>query len=497
MRLPGRRQRPGAAGTPAGGPAAAQPVAAEPAATEAVADDRPTELDRIVGWLDERTGMAAFARAALRKVFPDHWSFLLGEIALFCYVILVATGVFLTFFFTADTRTVTYDGSYGPLRGADVSAAFDSVMRLSFDVRAGLLMRQVHHWAAVVFLAAIVVHVCRIFFTGAFRRPREINWLVGVGLLVLALAAGLTGYSLPDDLLSGTGLRIMYSVALSVPFLGPWLAYLVFGGQFPTAELIGRFYAFHIFLIPALMVGAIATHLTILWFQKHTQYPGPMATERNVVGRHFWPGQVFRSLGLFFLTAAVLALVGGLVQINPVWVYGPFVPYLVSSPAQPDWYLGWLEGLVRLGPPFEPTILGVTIPSIFWPGVLVPAVLFGAFAMWPFIEARVSRDHAEHHILDLPWMAPARLGIGTATLTLLVVLTLAGANDVLAAFLGIQVETLTGFFRILVVVAPPIVGLVAWRLAVERRARHTAHLGPPGGIALRRRGDGGFEEAEP
>jgi ubiquinol-cytochrome c reductase cytochrome b subunit len=428
-----------------------------------------TELDRLVAWIDERTGMAGVARHALRKVFPDHWSFLLGEVALFCYVVLVATGVFLTFFFAADTRPVTYDGPYAPMRGAQVSAAFDSVMRLSFEVRAGLLMRQIHHWAALVFVAAIVVHVSRIFFTGAFRRPREINWLIGVGILLLALVAGLTGYSLPDDLLSGTGLRITYSAAFAIPFLGPWLAYLIFGGEFPTVELIGRFYVFHIMLIPAMMIGGITVHLLILWIQKHTQFPGGRAAETNVVGRHFWPGQVFRSTGLFFLTAAILALLGGLVQVNPVWVYGPFIPYAVSSPAQPDWYLGWLEGLLRLGPNWEPTILGVTIPSPFLPAIIVPGIIFTGFALWPFIEARLSGDHREHHILQWPWQAPVRLAIGSAALTLFVILTIAGGNDVLAVFLHVGVEELTGVLRILAFVAPIVVGLTAYRLAVERR----------------------------
>ncbi|HEY7131965.1 MAG TPA: cytochrome bc complex cytochrome b subunit [Candidatus Limnocylindrales bacterium] len=437
--------------------------------------NRPTELDRLVGWLDERTGFARAARTVLRKVFPDHWSFLLGEIALFCYVILVLTGVFLTFFFAADTRSVTYDGPYGPMRGAEVSAAFDSVMRLSFEVRAGLLMRQIHHWTAVVFVAAIVIHVCRIVFTGAFRRPREINWLVGVSLLLMALAAGLTGYSLPDDLLSGTGLRITDAVATAIPFIGPWLAYLIFGGEFPSVELIGRLYVFHIMLLPALMIGAITAHLLILWFQKHTQFPGRqgrhVATESNVVGRHFWPGQVFRSLGLFFLTAGVLALVGGLIQINPVWVYGPYISSQVSSPAQPDWYLGWLEGLLRIGPSFEPTILGITIPSLFWVAIVVPTLVFGAFTLWPFLEARISGDHRDHQVLQWPWEAPVRFGVAAAALTFFVVLTLAGGNDVLAAYLRIGVEELTWIFRILVVVAPIVVGVIAWRLALERRRR--------------------------
>jgi quinol---cytochrome-c reductase cytochrome b subunit len=448
----------------------------------AAAETGVTELDRLVGWLDERTGFAGLARTVLRKVFPDHWSFLLGEIALFCYAILVLTGVFLTFFFAADTRTVTYEGPYGPLQGAQVSAAFDSVMRLSFEVRAGLLMRQIHHWSAVVFVAAIVVHVCRIFFTGAFRRPREINWLVGVGLLLMALAAGLTGYSLPDDLLSGTGLRITDSVATAIPFIGPWLAYLIFGGEFPPPEIIGRLYVFHIMLLPALMIGAISLHLLILWFQKHTQFPGGeggrVARETNVIGRHFWPGQVFRSFGLFLLIGAVLAVVGGLFQINPVWVYGPYVPSQVSSPAQPDWYLGWLEGLLRMGPNWEPTILGVTIPSLFLPAIVVPTLVFGAFTVWPFIEARVTHDRAEHHLLQWPWDAPVRLGIGAAALSFFIVLTLAGGNDVLAEQLHVGVEELTAAFRILVVVVPVVVGIVAWRLGVERRRRDARDQSP-------------------
>jgi ubiquinol-cytochrome c reductase cytochrome b subunit len=361
------------------------------------------------------------------------------------------------------------------MRGAAVSAAFDSVMRLSFEVRAGLLMRQIHHWAAVLFVAAIVVHVCRVFFTGAFRRPREINWLIGVGLLLMALAAGFTGYSLPDDLLSGTGLRITDSVVTAIPFVGPWLAYLIFGGEFPSVELIGRLYVFHILLLPALMVGAISAHLAILWLQKHTQFAGgegrEIARETNVVGRHFWPGQVFRSMGLFFLTAAVLAVIGGVVQINPVWVYGPYVPSAVSSPAQPDWYLGWLDGALRIGPSWEPTILGVTLPSLLLPAIVLPTIIFGGFTLWPFIEARLSGDRRQHELLQWPWEAPLRLAIGVAVLTLFVVLTLAGANDVLAVFLQVGVDDLTSAARVLVVVAPILTGIVAYRLAIERRRR--------------------------
>ena len=489
MKVPRTRRRP-----PAAVPAPDRHAEDGPKAAET--EPGQTELDRLVGWLDERTGAAEVARVVLHKVFPDHWSFLLGEIALFCYIVLFATGVYLTFFFTADTQPVTYEGPYAPLAGAEVSAAFDSVMRLSFDVRAGLLMRQVHHWAALVFLAAIVVHASRVFFTGAFRRPREINWLIGVGLLLMALAAGITGYSLPDDLLSGTGLRIVYSVVLSMPFVGPWLAYLVFGGDFPTRELIGRLYVFHIMLLPLLMIGTITVHLGILWLQKHTQFRGERATEDTVVGRHLWPGQAFRSVGLLFVTAAVLALLGGLVQINPVWVYGPYVPSAAASPAQPDWYVGWLEGALRLGPSWEPTILGVTIPSPFLPGILAPAIIFGGLMLWPFLEARVSGDRREHHLLDVPWEAPHRFAIGCAALTFFVVLTLAGANDVLAVLLNVDVGALTAAFRVLLIVAPLVIGGVAYRLAVEIRARSGRPLGPEGGSIVRRTDDGGFEEVD-
>jgi ubiquinol-cytochrome c reductase cytochrome b subunit len=196
--------------------------------------DRFDRFERTQRWLDERLGTTSFARVALRRVFPDHWSFLLGEIALYCLVVLVVTGVFLTFFYTPDTRAVVYDGPYAPLKGEQVSAAYNSTIRLSFQVKAGLIMRQTHHWATLVLVAAIVVHLCRVFFTRAFRRPRELNWVIGVVLLLLAMAEGLTGGWLPDDLLSGVSIHIGYSVIFAIPVIGTWVAYLFFGGEFPA-----------------------------------------------------------------------------------------------------------------------------------------------------------------------------------------------------------------------------------------------------------------------
>ena len=460
--------------------------------------------DRVMLWLDQRTGAARVLRTALRKVFPDHWSFLLGEIALFCFVILLATGTFMTFFYVPSAAPVTYEGPYAPLQGQEVSAAFDSVMHLSFEVQAGLLMRQIHHWSALTFVAVVVLHLARVFFTGAFRRPRELNWLVGFGLLVLALAEGFTGYSLPDDLLSGTGARILYSVLLSVPFIGPWLASLAFGGEFPTDAIIPRLFVLHVLFLPALVIGAITVHLVLLVLHKHTQYRSPLAREENVVGRYFWPGQVFLSTGLFFLTAAVLAIIGGLFQINPIWLYGPFDASVVASPAQPDWYVGWLDGSLRIFPPFEPVILGLTIPSVFVPGIVLPGVLFTIVALWPFIEAWMSKDRADHHLLDDPWDHPVRFATGLAILTIFGVLTLAGGNDVLAFYFGTDVHTLTILFRWLSLILPVVVWVVAWRFA---RARSSG--GPSAGtgeledevrragIGVRRNPAGGFEEVEP
>ena len=448
----------------------------------------------MIEWLDDRLGAASWARTALRKVFPDHWSFLLGEIALFCFVILLTTGVFLTLFYRPDATPVTYLGPYEPLRGQEVSAAYESVMRLSFEVRAGMVMRQVHHWAALVFVASVVVHMARVFFTGAFRRPREVNWLVGIALLLLALGMGFTGYSLPDDLLSGTGLRILYSVIVSVPFLGPYLAFLIFGGEFPTEGVISRLFVLHVMLLPGLIIALIGAHLGLLWRQKHTQFPGAGRTEHNVVGKPFWPVQILKSTGLMLLTAAVLAVIGGVIQINPIWEYGPFDATTVSAPAQPDWYMGWLEGAIRLFPPFEPTIFGVTIPASFIPGVVLPGLFFTVLALWPFIEQRMSGDYSEHHLLDYPRDQPVRTAVGVAGILLAVILTLAGGNDVLALMFNISVESITWFFRIAVFLVPPAGGLVAYRIAGELGSSDLHPFKRRKGVVLRRNARGGFDE---
>jgi ubiquinol-cytochrome c reductase cytochrome b subunit len=421
-------------------------------------------IRRLARWLDNRLGAASFTRSALNKVFPDHWSFMLGEVALYAFIVLLLTGIFLSLFFDPSVKETVYDGSYAPMRGVEVSDAYNSALELSFDIRAGLVMRQTHHWAAIVFVAAIVAHLFRIFFTGAFRRPREINWIVGVTLLLLAMFNGFTGYSLPDDLLSGTGLRIAYSIAISIPLIGTWVAFLVFGGEFPAEEIIPRLFVTHVMIIPAAIIALLTVHLAIVWRQKHTDFAGPGRRESNVVGSKLWPTYTAKSLGLFFGTFAVLAAMGGLIQINPLWLYGPFEPQQVAAPAQPDWWLGWLEGALRLFPAWETRAFGFEIPNPFYPAVLLPGITFMLLYAWPFLEQRFTGDRDPHHLLDRARDHPMRTALGIATIAFYLILFMAASNDLLALWLNVPVENVTWTYRIALFTIPPIAGYVTHRL---------------------------------
>ncbi len=427
-------------------------------------------IRRLWQWFDERLGASRFARHSLNKVFPDQWSFMLGEVALYCFVILVLTGIYLTFFFSASSREVVYHGNYHPLNGVRMSEAYESTIRISFDVRAGLVMRQIHHWAANLFIAAIVAHLCRIFFTGAFRKPREINWIIGVTLLLLAIVNGFAGYSLPDDLLSGTGLRIAYSIALSIPVIGTWIAFLTFGGKFPATDIIGRLFVIHILLVPLAIMALLGAHLGVLWRQKHTQFPGRGRREDNVVGSRLWPTYATKSVGLFAIILGVLSALGGLMQINPVWLYGPFRAPAVTTAAQPDWYMGWIEGALRITPPFYVHLGRYDIPELFWPAVAVPGVTFLLLYMWPFIEARFTRDHEAHHVLDNPSDRPVRTAIGVGVLTFYIVLLFAGGDDIIAEVMGVPIYTVVNALRVLVIVLPIATALFTWKLCRDIRA---------------------------
>jgi ubiquinol-cytochrome c reductase cytochrome b subunit len=448
-----------------------------------------------VRYLDTRLGVASLLRKTLEYVFPDHWSFMLGEIALYCFVVLVGTGIYLTFFFDPSYAHEVYRGSYAPLRGTEVTKAFDSTMRISFETKAGLLIRQAHHWAADIFLAAIVLHLLRIFFTGAFRRPRDVNAAVGVTMLALAVLEGYAGYSLPDDLLSGMGLAIGYSVLMSVPVAGAWLAVLVWDGAFPGSDaFISRLYILHVLLLPVAIAVLISIHLAIIVRQKHTQFPGRGKTERNVVGTPLWPGYALRSTALLLAVTGVVVLLGGLVQINPIWLWGPYHTYAATNGAQPDWYLGWLIGGLRLMPPIEIHAFGYTIvPNPFFGGVVFPLVVFGVLYAWPAVERRITGDHARHELLDRPRDVAWRTALVAAFFTWVAVIFIAGSADQISVHFQIPYVQQVWFFRIAAFVAPVLVYLVTLRACVELRRREGR---PLGGAPVRRTPSGGFERVE-
>jgi ubiquinol-cytochrome c reductase cytochrome b subunit len=453
---------------------------------------------KAAGGVDDRLQGATPLRAILNKVFPDHWSFLLGEIALFSFIVLLLTGVYLTFFFVPSMNEVTYTGSYRPLQGTHMSAAYASSLDLSFDVRGGLVMRQMHHWAALLFLAAIVVHMLRIFFTGAFRKPREINWMIGFLLFWVGFLAGFTGYSLPDDGLSGTGLRIASAIVLSIPVIGSWASAAVFGGEFPGEIIISRFYILHVLLIPALLVALISAHLALIFKQKHTQWPGPGRTNQNVVGERFFPRYVIKQAGFFMVVSGVIALMAGLFQINPIWHFGPYEAAVVSSASQPDWYVMFLDGSTRLMPAWQidiPIGDGYVIPPIFWPTLVLPGILTIVPLFYPFIEARLRRDRGHHNLLERPRDVPSRTALGAMAVTFWLVLTLSGGNDVIAHKFDISLNAMTWAGRIGLLILPPLAYYIAYRvcLGLQQHDREVLAHGVETGI-IRRLPDGRFVE---
>jgi len=431
-----------------------------------------TARERIAGnvanYVDERTGAAKWMKKNLTKVFPDHWSFLLGEIALYSFVILLLSGTFLTFWFDPSQREVIYEGAYEPLAGIEMSAAYASTLDISFEVRGGLLMRQIHHWAALIFMAAIVVHLMRVFFPGAFRKPREFNWIIGVGLLTLGIVEGFLGYSLPDDLLSGTGIRIAQAIIQALPVVGSYLSFFAFGGAFPGEAFIPRIYIVHVLLLPGAFLALITVHLMLVWYQKHTQYPGPGRTEKNVVGYPLLPVYMAKAGGFFFIVFGVTAFLGAVASINPIWLYGPYTPGQVTAGSQPDWYMGWLDGLVRMAPPLETYLFGYTISwNILIPGLIVPGIIFTGMALYPFIESWITGDKREHHLLDRPRNAPNRTALGVMSITFMLVALINGGNDIIATTFDLTINQMMWFTRISIFVLPPIAFVVTKRLCLS------------------------------
>jgi len=418
-------------------------------------------------YIDERTSLSGFVKELGRKVFPDHWSFMLGEIALWSFVVVLLSGTFLTFFFQASMVPTHYTGAYLPMRGIEMSAALESTLRLSFDIRGGLLVRQIHHWAALVFVAGIGVHMLRVFFTGAFRKPRELNWVIGFILFILALGEGFTGYSLPDDLLSGNGLRIIDGMVKGIPLIGTWTSFLLFGGEFPGDQIVGRLYTLHILLLPAILVGLLVVHLMLMVINKHTQFAGPARTNSNVVGFPMMPIYMSKMGGFFFLTFGVIVLIASLFTINPIWAYGPYDPSPVSAGTQPDWYIGFADGALRLVPPgWEFVFLNHT-----WSfNILVPLVGLGLFIVlvliYPFIEAWVTGDKRERHIAERPRNAATRTAIGAAGVTFYAVLWAAASSDIIATHFKLTMEGVIHALQALLIVGPVIAYFVTKRMCI-------------------------------
>ncbi|MFC9999852.1 cytochrome bc complex cytochrome b subunit [Nocardia sp. NPDC127526] len=437
--------------------------------------------------IDERYHAAAFLKRSINKVFPTHWSFLLGEIALYCFIILLLSGVYLTLYFDPSMSETVYQGAYQPLRGVTMSKAYETALNISFEVRGGLFVRQVHHWAALLFAASIIIHLFRIFFTGAFRKPREANWVIGSLLLILAMFEGFFGYSLPDDLLSGTGLRAAFSgITIGVPVVGTWIHWLMFGGDFPGTIIIPRLYIAHVLLFPGIMLALIAAHVAIVWYQKHTQFPGPGRKETNVVGARIVPVFAADQGAFFAFTLGVIAMMGGVLQINPIWNLGPYNPSQVSAGSQPDFYMMWTDGMARLMPPWELYLGRYTVPAVFWVA-LIMGLVFTVLIAYPWIEKKLTGDTARHNLLQRPRDVPVRTAIGAMSIAFYLVLTLACVNDIIALKFSISLNATTWFFRIALLVAPPLAYFVAYRFCIglQRSDRAVLEHGVETGVIKR------------
>jgi ubiquinol-cytochrome c reductase cytochrome b subunit len=439
-------------------------------------------------YIDERTSISGLVRELGRKIFPDHWSFMLGEVALYSFVVILLSGTFLTFFFQPSMAEVVYNGSYVPLKGITMSAAYSSALNISFDIRGGLLFRQIHHWAALLFIAAIGLHMLRVYFTGAFRKPRELNWFIGFVLLILAMAEGFTGYSLPDDLLSGNGLRIIDGMIEGIPVVGTWLSYLIFGGEFPGTKLVALFYSVHILLLPAILVAALGAHLLLMIINKHTQFAGPGRTNDNVVGVPIMPIFAAKAGGFFFVVFGVIVLIAALFTINPIWTYGPYDPSPVSAGTQPDWYIGFADGLLRLIPPgWEFVWLNHTWSFNIIAVVIILPIFLALVAFYPFIEGWITGDKREHHIADRPRNAPGRTAVGAAGVTFYAVLWAAASSDLMATHFKVSLEGVIHVLQALFFLGPIIAFVVTKRvcLALQKKDREIALHGFESGRIVR------------
>lgn len=430
---------------------------------------------------------------------PKHWTNLFGVVSLACVTVLMLTGLFLMFFYTPSSDLVTYRGGYPLLEGAQMSKAFQSTLAISFDVPGGLLMRQAHHWAALLLPASLIMQLAVLFFTGGFRRPRRGSWVALFLIFVVALVGGWSGYALPDDMLSGTGLRIVEGIVLGIPLVGTWASFLLFGGEFP-GEIIAHLYPIHVLIVPAALIGLLAVRIILSYVHKPPQLAGPGRTEENVVGEPMLPNAAVKAGGLFSIVGGVLILISATVTINPVWLYGPAAPGDASAGSQPDWYTGFLDGALRLVPPgWEIEVLVRT-----WTlAILIPLGVVTAYLalvmLYPFIEEWVTNDRREHHILDRPRNRPTRTGIGAAGVVFYGVLWGAGSADVVAAHFRLGLEGVVSFYQVMLLAGPIIAFTITRRvsLALQKKDRSIALHGFETGRIIRLPGGEYIEAHQP
>ncbi len=407
-------------------------------------------------WLEERLGLERFRDKYLGKPFPEHSTFFLGEIALFCFVVLVGTGLYLALFYEPSAASIT-GGEGGPM-----PAAYASVVAIDGHPF-GALVRRMHHWAAQLMIASIVLHLLRVYFTASYRRPREVNWLLGLVLLAATIGTSFAGYLLPYDQFSVTATAIGYGIARSVPWIGPALADYGFAGQFPSPSSVPRFFAYHVVWAPLLLSALIALHLVILLKQKHTEPASAREgrrpeDERLIEGVPLWPHQTSLMAVLVLVVIAVTALLSAFLPVHPSAYYGP--PSPTTPEVKPDWYLLWVYGALRLIPgTLSFRFLGATIGSEAIGAMLVPGLLALAIVLTPWLD----RGRSAGNYAESPASSPKRLAFGLAGVTLFLALSLAGFG----AELGLSVPVLW----VITLASPLVVWWGSYLLAGGRRNR--------------------------
>ncbi|MDL2344919.1 cytochrome bc complex cytochrome b subunit [Deinococcus sp. MIMF12] len=432
-------------------------------------------------WLDDRLHISRLNDKFLRKAFPVHHSFFLGEITLFSLIILILTGILLALSYEPSNSMVVNSFDPGTADAPNlVPAAYHSALKIN-AAPFGDMLRRIHHWTANIMVAAAVIHMMRVYFTGAFKKPREINWWIGMLLLIFSALTAVTGYVLPYDNYAYNTLKVIYSIAASIPWVGEWVAQAAFAGKFPGDGVIPRVYGYHIMLLPGILLALTGAHMLLMIKQKHTQpqYAKRVAYKK-IVGVPLMTQQTPIMLMLTLLFAGIIVLFSAFIPVHPVEYFGPPSTTPIDN-IKPDWYLLWVFGVLAIIPGIEFDFLGGNINSEFIGAILLPTLAIGAMFAVPMLD----RSRENLYYAENPTNHPVRLGIGVAFMMLLAVWSVAGykpelissgilstenANTVLwiATFL---IPALSYFF-----VQAVVRGIRSLREADERdRTTHAAH----------------------